>query len=260
MYKKSYIICEKCGREIVSSRFKAHQKVCPRPPKKVLLLDTRIAWVLRDNQFACTKCNQSFETRNGCITHYWARHEPNRKIKVRTKPAWNKGLTKENDDRVRKNGVSGSKSAQQRIKNGTYKTCKHSEKTKKKLSIQKSLHNSGGRCKWYKVAGQSIQGTWERDIAIVFERENIKWKKPLKKKDVWSYINDEGKTKSYTPDFYLPDYDLFLEIKGYWWGNDKRKMEIVQATYPERKIIIIEKVQYQAILDGNISNIILDRK
>ena len=33
--------------------------------------------------------------------------------------------------------------------------------------------------------------------------------------------------KSYTPDIFLPEFGLTLEIKGYWWGNDEEKMKCV---------------------------------
>lgn len=61
-----------------------------------------------------------------------------------------------------------------------------------------------------------------------------------------------GKTRSYTPDFYLEDYDLYLEIKGFWWGDDREKMDIVLETHPEKKICIIEKEKYEKILQGEL--------
>lgn len=51
-----------------------------------------------------------------------------------------------------------------------------------------------------------------------------------------------------SPDFLLPDFDVYLEPKGYWWGDDKRKMEIIFETYPNVKIILIEKDLYQSLI------------
>ena len=39
-----------------------------------------------------------------------------------------------------------------------------------------------------------------------------------------SYTLKEGR-KSYTPDFYIKDKDLFLEVKGVWQGGSKKKVE-----------------------------------
>lgn len=47
-----------------------------------------------------------------------------------------------------------------------------------------------------------------------------------------------------TPDFYLPEFDMFIEIKGYWWGNDKEKMICVMKQYPYKKLIIVKEDDY----------------
>ena len=70
--------------------------------------------------------------------------------------------------------------------------------------------------------------------------------------DVWKYVDDFGKTRRYAPDFFLPDYNCWLEVKGFWWGNDKRKMEIVTATYPDRRIVIVEQQEYNRIMQGEL--------
>lgn len=112
-----------------------------------------------------------------------------------------------------------------------------------RLSKRQSENNSGGRCKWFVVAGKKVQGTWERNLALVFEEMNIRWErcKP------WTYILD-GKTRRYTPDFYLSDYDLYIEVKGYYWRNDREKMDAVIEQYPEKRIQIIEKELYEGII------------
>ena len=63
------------------------------------------------------------------------------------------------------------------------------------------------------------------------------------------YNSDE---KSYTPDFWLEKFDLYLEVKGFWWGNDKAKMQAVISQHPDKKLIIIEKLEYEKILRGEL--------
>lgn len=112
-----------------------------------------------------------------------------------------------------------------------------------RLSKRQSEHNSGGKCKWFTVANKKVQGTWEKNLAEAFEELNITWErcKP------WMYtINNE--TKRYTPDFYLPDYDLYIEVKGYWWGNDKEKMQVVMEQHQNKKIQLIEKELYKQLI------------
>jgi hypothetical protein len=128
---------------------------------------------------------------------------------------------------------------------------RHSEESKRKISEKLSVNNKGGRCKWYEVSGQKVQGTWERDVAIKLDEINVKWIKLKTNRDTLQYELD-GKQKSYTPDFYLEEYDVFLEIKGFWWGNDKNKMKAVMEQHPQKRIIIVEKQEYDKIMDGKL--------
>lgn len=171
--------------------------------------------------------------------------ERSTKQKVRQSPAWNKGLTKETDDRVAANSIAVSKATIGKIGRP------HSEETKRKISQKLSINNKGGRAKWHEVAGQKVQGTWERNVAVKFEELGIKWVKLKVHKDILEYVMDDN-VRSYTPDFYLPAYDVYLEIKGYWWGRDREKMDIVLRTYPDKKIIIVEKTDYVRILRGEL--------
>ena len=147
---------------------------------------------------------------------------------------WNKGKT-------------GVQVSPMKGKIGSFLGKKHSPETKQKISEKLSINNKGGRAKWYNVAGQMVQGTWERDLAIKFEQLNIRWLKLKTNKHTLKYEMN-GKVRSYTPDFYLPDYEVFVEVKGFWWGNDKEKMETVLNTHPDKTIMIVEKEEFQEIM------------
>lgn len=43
---------------------------------------------------------------------------------------------------------------------------------------------------------------------------------------------------SYTPDFYLPDYDCFIEVKGAWTMGQKAKMAKFRQTFPEVNLLV----------------------
>jgi predicted nuclease of restriction endonuclease-like RecB superfamily len=132
-------------------------------------------------------------------------------------------------------------------KPGSFLGKKHSTETKQKISEKLSINNKGGRAKWYDVAGQMVQGTWERDLASKFEQLNIRWLKLKTNKHTLKYeMND--RVRSYTPDFYLPDYEVFVEVKGFWWGNDKEKMKTVLNSHPDKTIMIVEKEEFQEIM------------
>lgn len=164
------------------------------------------------------------------------------------------GVSQQAIANARKRGVlkttrNNSDAQKIRYATGNYVPCVHNATFLKNLSIKQSLNNSGGRCKWYEVSGIKVQGTWERNIAEKFNELNVKWEKvktyPLE------YVKN-NKIKRYSPDFYLPDFDLYLEIKGYWWGNDREKMDLIIEQNPNIKIIIIEKYDYERILQGEL--------
>lgn len=129
-----------------------------------------------------------------------------------------------------------------------------SEERRAQLSERFSLNNPGGKCKWYDVGGVKVQGTWERDIAMKLSHQGIRWIRPRKDRLIW--YNLGGKIKSYAPDFYLPDFDLYLEIKGYWWHNDKEKMMAVAEQHPDKNIIVIEKEMFHSVMATGFSSIL----
>lgn len=199
-------------------------------------------------KYQCVLCSRNFNSRQGLTCHVHRTHD-NPGISYgghqKGKPAWNKGLNKNNDIRVLNNSIAVSKA---KIGKPGHK---HTEETKKILSKKLSTNNKGGRCKWFTVNNQKVQGTWERDIAIKLSEMNIIWEKLKTNNHTFSYeINN--KIHSYTPDFYLKEYGVYLEIKGYWWGNDKRKMDIILNKYPNEKIVIVEREQFRKIMQGEL--------
>lgn len=201
-----------------------------------------------DGSFKCTFCDR-IGTRQSIISHAYVSHTERGKEthskagrKKNTFPAWNKGLTK-SDARVLANSIQVSKVMTGKPGHS------HTLETKEKISKSLSGNNHGGRCSWYLVDGVNVQGTWERDFALKMTQLHIKWEKV--KKHAWKYVMHE-KIRHYTPDFYLPEYDLFLEIKGFWWGNDKEKMKLVMEQHIDKKIVIIEKDKFEKFMRGEL--------
>lgn len=66
-------------------------------------------------------------------------------------------------------------------------------------------------------------------------KNNILWEKPK----FITYTDDIGKLHKYTPDFYLVESCEYVEIKGYWWPNDKVKMAHVITQNSDLKFKIL---------------------
>lgn len=212
-------------------------------------------YINTDNKWFCKLCDYNSKTRQSITSHIWRKHTEKGLLHKggshKGHISWNIGLTKETDERVRKNSENLSKTLQIKIKNGTYIPSRMCKEKRDELSIKMSLNNRGGKCKWFTVAGQKVQGTWERDIALICEKEKIEWYKPKNNRDVWVYTIN-GKKKLYTPDFYFKKYDCYFEVKGYWWGNDKEKMKCIYEQYPERKLYLVMKKEYNDIIKNGI--------
>lgn len=129
---------------------------------------------------------------------------------------------------------------------------KHTKESKEKMSRSASENNNGFvNCKYFEVycpfMGKNIklQGTYEKSYAEYLNVNKINW---IKDKDInLSYkLNEDDFIHKYHPDFYLPDSDEYVEIKGYWWKSkdgrvdDRRKMDCVILCNPDKVIKILE--------------------
>ena len=70
----------------------------------------------------------------------------------------------------------------------------------------------------------------------------IKW---VRNKERFPYVDSKNKERFYTPDFYLIDEDLFLEVKGYRtdlyvikWSQFNKNLEIWDKNVLKSKKII----------------------
>lgn len=95
---------------------------------------------------------------------------------------------------------------------------KVSETIKRKVK-EGSWHVSLARKHHYEYKGVDLHGTWELEYAKHLDANGIKWERCKKR---FPYLF-EGTERRYTPDFYLPDSDEYVEIKGYKTLKDEAK-------------------------------------
>jgi hypothetical protein len=126
----------------------------------------------------------------------------------------------------------------------------HSTETKEKLR-QHNLNNPVGIAlhpEWRSINGWSLKvpyidsygkecqldSSWEFKMANELDKSGIKWKK--------AYHFWIGNRQSYTPDFYLPDYDLYLDPKG--WKNPEQMVRIEKwIKIYNKKFLIIDSYE-----------------
>lgn len=93
-----------------------------------------------------------------------------------------------------------SKTINEKIKNGTW-------------------HLSFSHSRIYKYNGINLHGKWELEYAKYLDESNIKWRRPTEKFEYYF----ENKKRYYTPDFYLINENIYIEIKGYETDKDRAK-------------------------------------
>ena len=85
----------------------------------------------------------------------------------------------------------------------------------------------------------SMDSTWEVACARRLDTLGIKWVRDPKMK--LGYVTRGSRKRNYIPDFYLPEHDIYIEVKGYWTDAARHKMKDVQIRNPVR-IIILESL------------------
>lgn len=99
-----------------------------------------------------------------------------------------------------------------------------------------SINNVSGRVKMIEYNGSTFKGNWERDVAIYLDKHNINW---TNKTNPIKYFWEENNSyHSYFPDFYLPDLDLYIEVKGYERERDRCKWKVLDNLLVLKKIDI----------------------
>lgn len=95
-----------------------------------------------------------------------------------------------------------------------------------KIRYSKGWESKAGRTKkiHYKsnIAGEVLlDGTWELKVAMFFDQNDIKWERNKKR----FLYKDKDKERTYCPDFFLVDSNLYVEVKGYVTELDKIKWQ-----------------------------------
>ena len=101
-----------------------------------------------------------------------------------------------------------------------------------------SANNVSGRTKILEYKGFKLKGKWELEVAKWLDFNQINWTNVIHNPFEYFW---EGSIHYYFPDFYLEEYDLYLEVKGYERDRDKEKWKSVE------NLVIIKKDEIERI-------------
>jgi len=251
MYMKKFA-CKHCGKKFESGqRLGGHTIWCKKNPnqKSPSNWNKGTRNPPHQKRVICTKCGKEFSSM-GLGTHMWRMHgkgkdfDPNAGYKKGSRKIWNKGLTKETSETVKR----AANTLSRKIRDGEIQAGmtgkKHTEATRKKLSKNSGGYRYGsGRGKHGRYQGHACDSTWELAWIIHAIENNIKFKRNTKK-----FLYEwQGKTHKYIPDFDLGDH--YIEVKG--WVTEQTKAKL-QAKL-DKPVIIMGKKEIQPLLNELIA-------
>lgn len=122
---------------------------------------------------------------------------------------------------------------------------KLSQKTKQKIKESKlgrknpmfGIPSPQGKQKIYKNI--KLRNSWEVKYAQYLDKNNIEWEYEYKTFDLGE--------STYTPDFYLPERDAYIEIKGFWRTKDKKKFKLFKTIYTSIQIIVLQEKELKLL-------------
>jgi hypothetical protein len=90
----------------------------------------------------------------------------------------------------------------------------------------------------------SMDSTWEVIMAMRLDELNIKWERDENMK--LPYLMRSGRKRNYIPDFYLPEHDVYIEVKGYMTESAKHKMKSVLEVNDVKIIMLTSLIEIAA--------------
>lgn len=194
----------------------------------------------------CIYCNKQY-SKFGIKNHISIVHLKLRKVDhnkgKKLKTCWNKNKTYEEIF-----GKDIADAYKNKISNSLIGKIGHklTDKEKENLRFHAIKNNFGGhnskKSIYYKCKDNCIvylQSSYEEKLAIILDEHNIRWNRP----EPLKWYDDENIFHRYYPDFYLIDYNIYLDPKNdYLIQKDKIKIEKV-SIQNNIKIIILTDLQ-----------------
>jgi|688.fasta_scaffold365078_2 hypothetical protein len=215
------IFCNKvCKNE---NSLRNHQRLCKNNPNKQVLISNFLEYNKKRKELGIKGTNQYIKAKELGLPKPIILEETRKKISENSKKR------KYTDEQKKR----------------------HSDIMKKTVDLYPDSYtknNVVGRVKTLEYNGVKLKGNWELMVAKWFDENNIKWEHETK------FFNYEwnGKRKYY-PDFYLSEYNIFIEVKGYETERDKIKWLSVP------NLVVLKKKEIDMIRKNEINflNLIL---
>ena len=227
MIKVNYVRCPTCGKMIGSTAFTRHLRACK---------EGRINHDLKekDEHGKTQKWYDSMHKRKKV-------NQPHTKINFECKFCKQKFFNKNKEFKTNHENHCVMNSNRKK-----YIGHKHTEEFKKYISEIAKKYKLGGwhTSRSFDYNDVKLDSSYEVTLAQDLDKNNIKWERP--KSLLWKF---NGKEHRYYPDFFLPDYNIFVDTK-----NDY----LINNINPRFGIKDVEKIKFVEI-QNNVKIFILDK-
>lgn len=176
-------------------------------------------------------------------------YDPNSGYSNGTRVGWNKGLTKNTSDAVRRCGETWSS-------RNSGRPCKESTKRKLSISLKGRIGGykvNGGRSTRYAVTDSfgtacTLQSSYELQLSEILNKLALRWIRPA---PLTYVLND--KSHKYYPDFYLCDYKIYLDPKNdYLIKIDDSKIRAVR----EQRLIKLAILSKADLTESRVKDVL----
>ncbi len=204
-----------------------------KSPNKCLFCDENIAYENKTNKFCSQSCSASYNNLNRDYTNFKPGPKPG--FKPKSIPAEKPKYTKIKWCIVCNKSFSGYR-----------KTCSEQCMKTAISNSTKNRKNIFNKCV-IEYNGIKLGSKYELNVAKSLDEHSVVWIKPAP----LIYLDPIGKTHRYYPDFYLPDYNIYLDPKNdflinninpYHGYSDTDKIKWTEE-YNNVKILILNKNQ-----------------
>jgi hypothetical protein len=139
---------------------------------------------------------------------------------------------------------------------------KHTEETKEKCrkaalerwskpEFQAKMVEKLSQCKYTKRGyredlGFYVRSSWEANYSRLLKFLGTEYKYEPKR-----FIVKDSNNKiifSYLPDFYLPEFKKYIEVKGYWYKSSREKFDKLLEYFPDLKIDLLVEQDYKKLI------------
>lgn len=110
------------------------------------------------------------------------------------------------------------------------------------------MHSNRGRVKQIIHDNIKFQGQWEVDFYVWCKLNNISTQRCTE----WFTYEYNGTTHRYNPDFYLSEFDMYAEVKGYETERDRLKWEYLTNKH-HKVLCIVDKRSIMSVKNNTIT-------